>query len=441
MSTAHDAQAMPSPRWLQQVHQQAGAAPTLYAWSGPNLEQAVRPTRKTALRRSFTESAEVSQRRRIFVLGMGNLGRLFASSLMELSSEMRAPITLVVHRKSLLEEFIKSPRIEMTRAGVVHEIAGFDVEWWTEDKPNMGPVREIAPPEGGITDLIVATKAGDVMTQVHRLRRYLNETSTVAFVQNGMCKLWPPAGEAYNRVFPAARKPNWIACVTTHGVTSLGSFKSNHASPATVAVGPVLLNDSTDANDLMTRIAGAPELAGRQVTKRELWILQLEKLVVNSIINPLTAVLRCKNGELLVDRNDELPVLMDTLVRESSNLLTALVLDPSSDTILDPDETEGGSRSGTRSELLERFSYARLREMYMKVLYKVQENRSSMYQDVEARKQTEIDDFNGWLLETANGLTPTIELPTHQKLTLLVKDGAVLSRSQLLQHFQLFSKV
>ena len=102
-----------------------------------------------------------------------------------------------------------------------------------------------------------------------------------------------------NRFLPK-QHPNWLVCVTTHGVTSLGAFKSIHASPADVAMGPVLLNPESqgDFEYLMDQILRAPHLSARKVPTSALWVLQLEKLVVNSTINPMTALLRCKNGLL-----------------------------------------------------------------------------------------------------------------------------------------------
>ncbi|KAJ8124850.1 hypothetical protein O1611_g8790 [Lasiodiplodia mahajangana] len=293
---------------------------------------------------------------------------------------------------------------------------------------------------------VIATKASDAVPQVDRLRRYLSSSSTVAFAQNGMCKLWPPLGHAYVRArFPDGASPNWIACVTTHGVTSQGPFKSTHASPADALVGPVMPSSASRVGEeqmgyLMRQIADAPDLDARQVSRKELWIAQLEKLVVNATINPLTAVLRCKNGELLVSRDDALPAVIDKLLSEASEALSALILDPKSDGIL----LSGAIRQGATSEtsdmeslkaghrqLLERFSFPRLRKMVLDVGAKVSANTSSMLQDVRAGKPTEIDDFNGWLVDTAMLLNKGLLLPTHEKLIALVKSQTALTRVEL----------
>ncbi|RYP66445.1 hypothetical protein DL771_007774 [Monosporascus sp. 5C6A] len=419
-------------QWLLQLLERNSEPPRLYAWTPGNLSGA--STRAWKRDNEKQEYDDELERRRIYVLGIGNLGRLFASSLAK--QARRPPVTLVVHRKELLDQWVSKPGIEMMRLGESEKLTEFDIEWWTDQKPLVGSVKE--PAFGSrITNLIVSTKASDCMTQVDKLRRYLGGTSTIAFVQNGMCKLWPPSGDAYVEArFPQGSGPNWIACVTTHGVTSLGPFRSLHVSLANVLVGPVMVNDrgASEADYLLKQIVAAPGLAGRQITRRELWIAQLEKLVVNSIINPLTTILRCKNGDVFVEQDDSMSAIIHSLVDEASLVLRALVLDPSTDDILR--DGKGAPLQTTRAELLERFSSSRLRAMLYEVAAKVSENTSSMLQDARAGRETEINEFNGWLLETAKYLDLGPALPTNEKLIWLVKNEITLKRNELHGHFQ-----
>ncbi|KAI6092400.1 6-phosphogluconate dehydrogenase C-terminal domain-like protein [Hypoxylon rubiginosum] len=454
--------------WLRRILQDRADPPRLYAWTPANLldyanadpsdaEKSPAPSEIRLRKRDDDE------RRRIYILGLGNLGRLYATFLAK--NPNRPPITLVVHRRELLEHWMARPGVELVRAGVPETNADFDVEWWTETKPTDGPIREPAA-GGAIPNLVVATKAADALPQVDRLRRYLDGASTVAFTQNGMCKLWPPLGDAYVQArFPEQEQdgedgkggvPDWLVCVTTHGVTSLGPFRSVHASPAGVLVGNVVARGmgksegNRPSDYLAAQIIGAPGLDARRVDTRELWVAQLEKLVVNSTINPLTAVLRCKNGELFAERGDEdrVPAVIDVLLEEASRTLRALVAHPSSDSILqdqrsddEGDTQEAKARESealerVRDELSERFSFARLRQMLYGVAAKVAENTSSMLQDVRAGKPTEIADFNGWLVETARYVgDEDCRVPAHEKLVKLVEDGKVLTREELSREF------
>jgi 2-dehydropantoate 2-reductase len=344
----------------------------------------------------------------------------------------------VVHRKGLLDHWASEPGIEITRSGQTERVTDFDIEWWTEEKPDRGPVNEV----GKVSNLVVATKAPDALPQVDRLRRYLAEDSTVAFVQNGMNKLWPPFGAEYNSErYPSGNHPNWVACVTTHGVTSLGTFKSLHASPADVAMGPVCLGSrqGEQADYLMGQIMSAPHLDARRVSRPDLWVLQLEKLIVNSVINPLTAVLRCRNGVLFSNPHGPIVRVMDRLVEEASDVLQTLVRDDSSREMLldgtanDPDSDTQQALGGKQAALLDRFSAPRLRAMLHAVGEKVKDNTSSMLQDVRAGKQTEIREFNGWLVDMAGYLdgSGNLDLATHRTLIELVEGGVILDEGQL----------
>jgi 2-dehydropantoate 2-reductase len=455
--------------WLRRIMEDDGAKPPpkLYAWTSKNLSGGGKGARSEAHAKSGIDDCRGddvnNERRRIYILGIGNIGRLYAICLSKLAD--RPPITLVVHRKELLAHWAAEPGIELARlGGQAHRSADFDIEWWTDVAPSSGE-GDAAEVVGGrkIGNLIVATKAEDAIPQVDRVRRYLGSDSTVAFAQNGMCKLWPPLGDVYVRTrFPDGTGPNWIACVTTHGVTSQGvPFKSIHAAPANAMVGPVVPSGSSTSEErmgyLMRQIADAPVLDARQVSRKELWIAQLEKLVVNAVINPLTAVLRCKNGEIFVAHDDDdLPAVIDKLLSEASETLRALILDSNGDEILLLEESasqEGVRRTSLssrndsssvvpesllragREQLLERFAFPRLRTMVLDVGAKVAANTSSMLQDVRAGKQTEVDDFNGWLVDTAKLLDDKdkglLRLPTHEKLIALVKARAELTRAEL----------
>jgi len=421
------------PAWLQELVSDKSDGPKLYAWTSDNLEGVWQRSVENAMTRRPSRS-EPNPGRRVHILGVGNLGRLYASSLASLAE---APVTLVLHRKSLLEQWISDPAIEITRRGLTERASAFDAEWWTEEKPLVGPIRE-ACDGTKIRNLIVGTKAPDALPQVDRLRRYLDGSSTVAFVQNGMNRLWPPNGAMYNsKRFPPQQHPSWIVCVTTHGVTSLGAFKSAHASPADVAMGPVLLNPKTQSESefLMDQILRAPHLAARKVATCALWVLQLEKLVVNSTINPMTALLRCKNGLLFSRPGGNSERVMDLLVAEASLVLQALVQDNSSREIL----ADAESFSSTQSALLARFSFSQLRAMLRHVGEKVKDNTSSMLQDVTSGKQTEIREFNGWFVEMAEYLG--VEAPNHKMICELVEKGLILEEDKLGRYFPAVNKV
>lgn len=94
----------------------------------------------------------------------------------------------------------------------------------------------------------------------------------------------------------------------------------------------------------------------------------LKKLVVNSVINPLTAILRVKNGDLV--QNPFYFEIFSQLFEECARVL----------------------------ELHNKEDYF---QNLMKVCEKTADNHSSMYKDIENNRQTEIDAILGYLLELA----------------------------------------
>lgn len=408
------------PHWLQRVLDDTTSPPRPYAWTIDNLVGLDR-SKPTQIRGAPRDD---DVERRVYVLGLGNLGRLYATCLAQLSEP--PPITLVVHRRSLLEHWASDPGIEMTRYGILERLSSFNIEWWTDEKPSVGPVREIVN-GNRISNLIVTTKATDAMPQVDRLRRYLDVSSNVLFVQNGMNRLWPPYGALYTaHRWPKTSHPNFLQGVTMHGVFSEGPFRSVHAAPADVVIGPVHLNrtESDGAAYLTKLVTTAPHLAGRAASRSELWLLQLEKLVVNVIINPLTAVLRIRNGELFTDSQGPIVQVVDELLRQTSEVLQALVQHQSSGGIFQKSQLSQG-------DMLQRLSMSNLRKMLHRVGEKTKYNKSSMFQDVEAGKRTEVRELNGWLVETASFLDQGLEVGCHQILIDLVEQRVKLDKATL----------
>ncbi|KAM0253384.1 hypothetical protein ACHAQJ_007279 [Trichoderma viride] len=436
MTAAYSTQPPLQPSWLKSLLDGTSPAPKLYAWSPANIDSNI--TSNVDSEQSIPSDLDG----RIFILGVGNLGRLYASCLSMHSP--RPPITLVVHRKELLSQWIQGSGLEITRLGQLYRgKEEFQIEWWTEEAPSHGPVREVAH-ANKIRNLIVATKAAAAMPETDKLRRYLDHGSSVAFIQNGMSKLWPPHGQEYmSKRYPDNNGPNILACVTNHGVLSEGPFKSLHASPADSAIGPVLLNDNSrqiapSVAYLTDAIATAPDLNARSISRADLWVSQLQKLVVNSSINPLTAILRCKNGILFEDPNGVIAQVMDRLLSESSAVLQTLINHSTSAEILTSTDKNAQSLDALREELTTRFSHTQLRSMLYKIGQIVKENTSSMLQDVRAGKTTEIQDFNGWLVETAIFLSQDsssqqrdLDVSCHRALIALVESGAVMNEAEL----------
>ena len=125
-----------------------------------------------------TQNQVAEDRRRVYVLGIGNIGKLFAHSLAKKASP--PPITLLLHRPGLVREWEEGGKcIEIVRGGVSDQLYAFRTELLaTPDDSSVSG--------GLIRNVIVGTKAMHTTAAISTIKHRLNEQSTILFTQNGM---------------------------------------------------------------------------------------------------------------------------------------------------------------------------------------------------------------------------------------------------------------
>lgn len=172
-----------------------------------------------------------------------------------------------------------------------------------------------------------------------------------------------------------------------------------------------------DSQHLLDEIIQTPDLAPAGVSPEGLLQAQIEKLIVNSIINPLTAILNRKNGQLF-NRNNNSPAIslvMQLLLSEASLVIRSL---PELEAI---------------PNIASRFSVQNLERLVQKVAENTAHNTSSMLQDVISRKETEIDFINGYIVD--RGLQLRISCPHNRRIIQLVKEKSFISEARLIDYF------
>lgn len=235
--------------------------------------------------------------------------------------------------------------------------------------------------EGIITNLVVSLKAKDILG-IQRVAHRLTKDSAILFVQNGMGYI----DKINEIVFPDPEtRPNYIIGVVTHGAKRTKAYTVVHAGHGTIAL-TILprVNSATtqtfppSARYLLRTITRTPVLAAVAYSPTELLQHQLEKLAINCIINPLTAIMDCTNGELI--HNYHITRVMRLLLAEISLVIRSL---PELQNI---------------PNVQSRFDPGRLELATIRVAGATSLNLSSMLQDVRAGKETEIDFINGYIV-------------------------------------------
>lgn len=231
---------------------------------------------------------------------------------------------------------------------------------------------------GQVKRLLVMTKAGQVIEALTPLVGQLATNVPIVLLHNGM-----GIAEQVVTLFP--HNPI-IAGVTSHGAMQSGHFVFRHTGKGETWLGPV--NEAARAHAaLADDLAAALGQAGwdEQIQAR-----QWQKLAVNCAINPLTALYKLKNGELAGPRFAD---ALQQICVEVADVMQA-----------------EGQPTGS-DELLRRV---------MTVVELTADNYSSMYQDMEQGRETEIEAITGFLL--ARAASHGIAVPVNQGLYQAIKE-------------------
>lgn len=374
-----------------------------------------------------TKKPELSGR--VHVIGLGNVGTFIAHSLAARSSP--PPITLLMHHPSFWESYRKHKfRLSVNYNGLDDVRTGFDVEVYDNDdwhvmkprKTYTGCQRdndqelmtetEEEDEDGPIECLIVCSRANVTERALERVKYRLNADSTVCLIQNGMGIV-----ERLNEcVFtdPETR-PNYIQGVFSHGLIQRGAYRVGHTVVGTTILSPVVTSQTPiiDAESdthwapstkyLLRLMSLTPPLVATVDTPAGLLVRQLEKQVVNSIIQPLTAINDCKPGELLYVYSATR--IMRLLLYEMSGVICALP------------ELQGVPG------IQDRFSPERLRRLVTNFMSVSADSTPSMVSDIQTRRSTEIEYLNGWFIRRGEEMGIKCVLNYMIKQLVLVKSS------------------
>lgn len=227
------------------------------------------------------------------------------------------------------------------------------------------------PAEAGlITKLLVTVKAPDIEIALRSLQHRIAPQTDIVLAANGMGFI-----DTVRQLLPANRL---FCCVTTEGAHRLAHLQIRHAGRGVTRIGAVGGDEKPDW--LADWLTSPLDCAWENNIGAALW----QKLAINCAINPLTALHRCNNGALkYAPLREEVRVLCEEIAcvsRARGHSQTAAAL------------------YGQVSEVIEATA----------------ENRSSMLQDIESGRSTEIAFITGFLVQEAQRLG--IAVPANQAL-------------------------
>ncbi len=313
----------------------------------------------------------------ISIIGAGALGLLFASKCAR-NSEV---VELVVHsikQKELLNKF----GIHLIKASEPNQRSQFKV-YYSAFEDYLNNPNDKLRMNRSIDWVFLMVKQQQIDNcLIEFLKRYTKTGAKVLCFQNGIGHI--------ERLAMHIPKELIFAAITTEGAIKESLFQVKH----TTQFGKTWIGHH-DKNCIISnngekKIINYLNNAGFDViSSKNINSIIWKKLIMNSVINPLTAILQVRNGELL--RSDHWIKLMRALYDEARQITNALDIELSEE---------------LWSELLN-------------LIRSTSENNSSMLQDLQAGKKTEIDWINGALIRKAQ--QKGISVPTHEAMYQMVK--------------------
>lgn len=221
--------------------------------------------------------------------------------------------------------------------------------------------------------LILPVKAYQVMSVLEQLKPFIQPRHIIVLLHNGMGTI-----EKVKK-----RLPNnpLIAATTSYGALKLDADTLTETGLGQTHLG-WLSNVDVELKQLIEPILSAllPPSNWHQNIALALW----NKLAINAVINPLTAIHNLKNGELAKSKYN---TIISNICYEIAIVMQAL---------------------GYPADNLELFKNVQ------RVIIATANNYSSMHQDLKFKRQTEIEFINGYVTSQATKLN--IKVPFNQRL-------------------------
>lgn len=223
--------------------------------------------------------------------------------------------------------------------------------------------------------VIICCKATQTLAALSQWRSAINPDTQLVILQNGFGQQ-----EQVHNLFP---QNTVFAASTTEGANKKSRFEINHAGVGITQWGYF-------AGPKSKLKLSLHQLEGVHQAHTQIKRVLLDKLAINSVINPLTVKYNCSNGELLTNKIaftelKQLCVEIESVFHEMDWPLSFNLLERS-----------------------------------QQVAQQTGKNISSMLQDVRNSQETEIDYINGYLINKAT--ENNIELPLNQTLIEYIKN-------------------
>ncbi|KAJ7727824.1 ketopantoate reductase-like protein [Mycena maculata] len=397
---------------------------------------------------------------RFHVLGIGPLGSLVAHHLRRAIPPTHS-ITLLYNKPRTARHAPQSFHIQT--GGSLTASSGFLHETFeTSDNKDLGTA---AQSNESIDSLFVTTRAPSTLHTIRKLYPRLSPNSTIVLVQNGLGVY----EELIQNVFRNPQeRPHFIFASSTHAMffpssSALFGGRSTLLHPEVghveFAIVPDLygrnfeagfLDENVHASERRARLSDIttpedPQFERYQSLRNTVAALLLaeplnahwkslatvqlalrRKLVVQSVIHPLTAIMGCRNGDVFSSENAVR--IAARLCREASDVYGAQIREETKAWLAASDSDMGGLLGIAR--LPRALDAQSLTRECLRISQTSQGAVSNMLSALRAGKRTEIDYLNGYLVKL--GKTYDVPMPANATIYNLVRMRSALPIDQIL---------
>ena len=291
------------------------------------------------------------------ICGVGAIGSLWASTLITRGSN----VTLLLRDTDQLTQYQTAGGVNLLEDdGQIHT------------QPNA--LIPNSPPHEQIKHMLVCCKSYATLGAVLPWRNHLADDAQIVLLQNGM-----GSAQALQRAMPNAN----IYCATSTdgawrkgpfdvvragiGETFIGCF-SDHLLEAEIPSSIQSLLDTSHGSHEIKNNPFTPilNISWHTDIRTPMW----HKLAINSVVNALTAIYQCSNGELINHPQGRLR--LEQLCIETQDVMARVGIAPLGQGLL---------------------------QTVVRILQQTALNKSSMLQDCEAGRPTEVAAINGYIIE------------------------------------------
>lgn len=390
------------------------------------------------------------------VLGVGSIGCLIAHNLRR-TLPARHSVSLI--HKNILDQvrFLEKGSITIERGGNTETSSGYSHEVYNEEsrlspmaqKIQIDVVGAAKPSTGPIHSLFVTLKAHHTLPAVKKLAPRLTPDSTVVLLQNGMGVYEKLLAQVFRN---PTQRPHFILSSNTHGAFASNFYHVVHAGVGSIEFGMapdprgrdfeagwydestpteqkrLRLTDISTPEDtnyeryksLHTTVAAMLLLETLCTSWKPFTDIQLSmrrKLAVNAVINPLTALLDCRNGDLF--KYEQARELLIQICNETSEVyMTQMVAETQA--WLKDLQSHGVDTTNTATPSFpESLTSESLQAEVLRAAAVTKRNISSTLQDIRRGRHTEIDSLNGYLVDI--GREHGVNTPVNSALANLVR--------------------